>query len=60
LRFFGHDKLRQKNFLGAFPALFSKRRKPGFPLQSFCPPKADKKYFRFNPLRVPYNSLFPQ
>jgi hypothetical protein len=27
------------------------RRKPGYPLQSFYPPQAGKKYFRFYPLR---------
>jgi hypothetical protein len=29
-----------------------RRKKPGYPLQSFCPPLADKKDFRFYPLRA--------
>jgi hypothetical protein len=39
-------------FLGRISgAFFQKRRKPGYPLQSFLPGRA-KKYFRFYPLRA--------
>jgi hypothetical protein len=37
-------------FSGRISGAFLKRRKPGYPLQSFLPGTA-KKYFRFYPLR---------
>jgi hypothetical protein len=41
-------------FWAHFRRFVPKRRKPGYPLQSFLPGTA-KKYFRFYPLRGPWH-----